>query len=161
MRLILETWRYFHIITWPHNSWLQPPPLARPSPQCFLSGRVTDFHVVLFTCNLGIPFLITRNSFHAIEPLPHKLYVNNPGNLLDIFPEALNSTIYHCELLFYFLNMHFQYLFLQTSLPHSEHPSSGIILGMVSAIYTIVWFLRVPRWYIGPTAMPRDGCHSQ
>ena len=22
-------------------------------------------------------------------------------------------------------------------------------------IYTIVWFLRAPRWYIGPTAMPR------
>ena len=24
-----------------------------------------------------------------------------------------------------------------------------------SATYTIVWFLRAPRWYIGPTAMPR------
>ena len=24
-----------------------------------------------------------------------------------------------------------------------------------SNIYTIVWFLRAPRWYIGPTAMPR------
>ena len=24
-----------------------------------------------------------------------------------------------------------------------------------SANYTIVWFFRAPRWYIGPTAMPR------
>ena len=32
-----------------------------------------------------------------------------------------------------------------------------------SNIYTIVWFLRAPRWYIGPTAMPRAaiGCDSR
>ena len=36
---------------------------------------------------------------------------------------------------------------------HTYAMSSGLLL--VTYNYTIVWFLRAPRWYIGPTAMPR------
>ena len=32
--------------------------------------------------------------------------------------------------------------------------SHGLVPHFID-IYTIVWFLRAPRWYIGPTAMPR------
>ena len=36
-----------------------------------------------------------------------------------------------------------------------DSPHKGPIMHSYDNIYTIVWFLRAPRWYIGPTAMPR------
>ena len=77
------------------------------------------------------------------------MFIWCPGSTLTVFG-PLQSWISNCylELLCIYLN-------IIHCIPQNDMTLINYHPIWQYYIYTIVWFLRAPRWYIGPTAMPR------